>query len=133
MRGLNRFVALGFADADARVGKFLTARSSSAADRYLSTSAVVRVLNKATYLLRDWWQASATGRTLQTITGEWQRQNWAARYEAVAVALLAAAAVHVVLTVISGPRPGWFWLILPALAAAVGIVIIAGSRTSTSP
>jgi hypothetical protein len=131
VRALKRFFAIGFADADAKVGRLLAPRSFSAADRYLSTSAVVRRFDAAARGLRDWWRASATAGTMLALADEWQRQDRAVQYQAVAVALLSAAGVHVLLTVINGPRPGWFWLIVPALASTLAVMILAGSRTRT--
>ena len=127
-----RFFSIGFADADARLGYALAPRSFAAADRYLASSTLVRVVDRATRYLRDWSLASATGQAMQSLWSDWRRQDWQSRYEAAATTLLTAVSVHVVLTLANGPRPGWFWLIVPGMAAALAIVVLAGSRRSSS-
>jgi len=129
MRALRRFLALGLADADARVRESLAARSSAATDEYLARSAVVRTFDTAARRLHAWWLASSTAGTQRALVDEWCRLDRARRYESIAALLLSAVAIHVSLTALNGPRPGWFWLVLPGLAATVAIVILSGLRT----
>jgi hypothetical protein len=45
--------------------------------------------------------------------------------------LLIAAITHITLTMIDGPRPGWFWTLLPGLVIAFALLLLAASRTDT--
>jgi hypothetical protein len=128
---LRKFFAIGLDDADARVAAALAPRSYAAVDRYLWSSVVVRAFDAATVKLREWWLGSTSGQAAAAAAERWRHEGWAARYDAIAIVLLAAIAVHVALTLMQGPRPGWFWLILPALAAAIALILLAGSRTHT--
>jgi hypothetical protein len=132
MRALRRFVVMGLADADARIGELLAARPHAATDEYLARSAVVRTFDAVAGRLRAWWLTSITAGAQRAFVGEWCRLDWARRYESIAVLLLSAVIAHVLLTTVNGPRPGWFWLILPGLAATVAIVILSGLRTRRS-
>jgi hypothetical protein len=129
MRALRRFLAVGFADADARVRELLAARSYAATDVYLGRSAVVRTFDTVARRLHGWWLASMTAGAQRALVDEWCRLDRARRYESIAVLLLSAAVIHVSLATINGPRPGWFRLILPGLAATLAIVILSGLRT----
>jgi hypothetical protein len=128
---LKRFVSIGLRDADARIGYALAPRSFKAVDHYLWNSWVVRTFDRATRMLRQTWLSSATRQTLSGAAEPWRQDRSAARYRSIAIMLLTAAGIHVVLTLAQGPRPGWFWLIVPALAAALAFLILAGSRTRT--
>ena len=132
MRALKRFLVLGLADADTRIGELLAARPYAATDEYLARSAVVRTFDAVAGRLRAWWLASMTAGAQRALVDEWCRLDWARRYESLAALLLSAVIAHVLLTTVNGPRPGWFWLILPGLAATVAIVILSGLRTRRS-
>ena len=133
MNGLTRFLFLGARDADARVAAFLAPRASGAVDRYVMSSFVIRTFDRGTRLLQDWARASIAVRHAQSIDTRWRQRNWVERCEAIALVLLTAVITHVVLTTLNGPPPGWFWLILPGLAAALAVVLLAGSRTPPAP
>ena len=50
----------------------------------------------------------------------------------VAFVLLTAVIAHVALILIQGPRPGWFWIVIPAMAAAFALLVLAGSQSVRS-
>jgi hypothetical protein len=129
VRGLQRFVSRGLADADARVGNALAPRSFKAVDAYLMSSRIVRIVDSMSLHLRDWAVASETATALRSWSNQWQA--WPARYQSIAIALLAAVTIHVALTVANGMRPGWYWMIIPGLAATLAVVILAGSHTQS--
>lgn len=129
MNALTRFFAIGFAEADARWQAVMGPRSFEGVDGYLSASRIVRMFDAATQRLRDWSRASQTGTLLRTWYGQWQEQGWASTYRSIAIGILAAVTIHVVLTVATGPRPGWYWTIIPGLAAVLAVVVLSGSRS----
>ena len=130
--GLARFFRHGAIDADARVAAALAPHNFSAADRYLWTSVVVDRFDRLTHRLRDWWLASEAGRAVLTVAEAWKREHWALRYQTLAIVLLAATAGHVVLTLIQGPRPGWFWLVVPGIVVLFAVLLLIASRFNRS-
>jgi len=130
---LKRFWSAGARDADARLAAVISPQPFEAADRYLRRSAIVAALDRATVALERWWRASRSGQRAAAFadalghTPLWQQQ------QRIAVVLLIAAAVHVTLMMIQGPRPGWFWLIVPAMAALFGLIMIVGARSQQQP
>ena len=131
MSAFTRFFSLGLADADARWARLLRPRSYAAADRYLASSRVVRGIDRATQLMRDWSQASVAWQVYRRFRAGWAQESWSAKSDTLATLLLTAVIVHVGLTSLNGPRPGWFWLIVPGLVALLSVLIIAGTRTGS--
>jgi hypothetical protein len=133
VNALLRFFRLGAADADARVARALAPRVNlDAADAYLHSSFVGRHLDRGTRLLESWWRTSACGRTSTGIAAEWRGERRASRYSALGTLVLIATATHVLLTVLQGPRPGGFWLLIPALAAVFGVLLLTAARAADS-
>ncbi len=128
MKALQRLWTSGAADADARVRRLLAPRSFHAAEAYLRSSAIVTAVDTATRQLQRWAIHSAAGQTLQSLADHARTLDWPARYETLSLVLAAAAGSHVLLMWLNGPRPGWFWLILPALAVTLALVLLTGSR-----
>ena len=129
---LSRFLVRGLRDADERLAAFLQPARYDKADSYLAQSGTVRTFNSFTRVLERWWRASVTRQALTATMDEWRQQGWRSRYEALGLALLMAVTVHVGFTLIEGPRPGWFWLLIPALTAGFALVLLAASRASRS-
>ena len=130
MNSLSRLWQFGARDADQRVARMLAPRSLREAERYLQDSAVVRFLDRITVQLEAWWRASATAQTAATIGRLWSREDWAERYRILGSVLLIAAATHLTLTMIQGPRPGWFWMLIPAMVIAFALLLLAAARTA---
>jgi hypothetical protein len=130
--GLARFVRRGAIDANARLTAALAPRKFSATDRYLWTSVVVDRFDRVTHRLRDWWLASESGGAVLTVAEAWQREHWVLRYQTIAIVLLAATAAHVVLTLIQGARPGWFWLVVPGMVVLLAVPLLIASRAHRS-
>ena len=132
MKALRRFLSDGARDADARLAAALTAPPLDPADSYLHTSAIVRAVDRMTVSLQRSWQSSATGQTLahaaNAFAGEPRRDRWSA----VGLIVLTAVAVHVFLMIVNAPRPGWFWIVIPALAALFGALVLAAARDRRS-
>lgn len=85
-------------------------RALSAADRGVAHSTAARWLRHA----RERWR--------QLPSGLQQR--------AVGVALLTAAVVHVALALWRHTPPGWLWVVIPGVSAAVGVVLLMASTAS---
>jgi hypothetical protein len=131
MNALARFISLGMQDADRRVAAALERPPLDPADRYLKTSAVVMAVDRMTRRLSDWWLPSKAGQALSAMQ-RFAGEPSAARYQRIAFVLLTAAVVHVAVTLINGPRPGWFWMVIPAMATMFAALLLAGSRSSHS-
>lgn len=127
MSGLSRFLSLGMSDADRRVAASLTPRDWTRADEYLKTSAIVRFVDRITQWMHDVAVSSVSGRWLLQASETFSQQDWRERYHQVGVILLTAVIVNLALTAWQGPRPGWFWAVIPMLAGVFAIVVFAAS------
>ena len=130
MNAVRRFIVFGAQDADRRVAAMLTPRPFAAADHYIKASVIVRSADRVGRTLQSLLLSSATVRAATLARAIWEHAHWAERYRAVGVTLLMAVVIHVTLTVIQGPRPGWFWLIIPALTLALASMLLAATRTA---
>ena len=128
MKALTGFYRRGAEDADRRVAAALGPVATDAADRYLQTSRGVRAIDLATRHLRDGWLASETGRALSTAYGALAGAPTAVRHRTIASVLLIAVLSHLGLMLMQGPRPGWFWVVIPAMVAMFAALLLAGSK-----
>jgi hypothetical protein len=129
VNALKRFWSAGARDADARVAAALAPQRFESADRYLRRSAIVDALDRATIALERWWGASSVGQLSSAFAHTFSRTPLRQQRQQIGVVLIVAVAVHITLMMIQGPRPGWFWLIVPAMAALFGLLLMAGSRS----
>lgn len=127
MNAFMRFVTLGMRDADARVAAFLSPGRWNEADAYLRSSVLIGIADRFTERLQQYWSSSESARLLNEVSDEFGRQDWRGRYHALAVVLLTAVGVNVLLTMVQGPRPGWFWAVMPLLVGAFALVLLAAS------
>ena len=98
------------------------------ADRYLRESAITRAIDRATIALAAAWSGS---RTVEAISAALPpASEWAERYRSIGAALAVAVLVHVSLTLMQGPRPGWFWIVIPAMAAFCAAVLLVASSAA---
>jgi len=130
MNALKRFYLFGAEAADRRVAEVLAPPALAATDRYLMESAVVTAVDRITLRLQSWWLASEANRLSSLVRARALREPLAVRRQAVALVILIAVVVHVSLTLMQGAHTGWFWLILPAMAALFASLLLAGSRAS---
>ncbi len=131
MNGVTRFFSLGAQDADRQVAAALAPEPFDHADRYLQTSAVVIALDRVMQRLQDAWFASAAWHWLSGAR-DFSRGPSHDRYPAVAWTLLTATFAHVGLILLQGPRPGWFWMAIPAMVALFAGLLLVASRPSHS-
>ena len=143
MNALSRLWKYGAADADERVARMLAPRSHQEADRYLRSSAVVRFVDRLTVQLESWWKSSVTGQLASTISEQWfhptaqsprgggpgSREGQAERHRTIGLMLLIAAVTHITLSLIQGPSPGGYWLLIPGMVIVFALLLLAASRS----
>lgn len=106
---------------------------AAAGDRRVATVLGTSVLlGVADRLISVVWQAAGESRAA-TLFGR-QSRRWLEltpmeRSMAVGAALLAAAASHVGLMVTHDRPAGWLWLVPPAIAASIGLLLMVWPRT----
>jgi len=132
MNALKRFYLRGAELADRRVAAALARPSLDAVDQYLKSSVVVTALDRMTIHLQDWWQASEAKQLASTIGDRLEREPAATRRQRLASTILIAVSVYLGLTLLQGGSSGWFWMIIPALAALFAAVLLAASRAATT-
>jgi hypothetical protein len=132
MNAILRFWRHGAADADARVARALAPRRFDAADRYLRSSVVVQWLDRVTIGLHGLWQSSAARRAASGIDRLWSDRSRPARHRAAGALMLTAAVIHIALTLMQGARPGMYWLVVPGIVIALGVLFLLASRATDS-
>ena len=126
-----RLFRSGMRDADTRIAKTLAPQSSTAVDRYLASSLAIGTIDR---LLQRWsavWPRSITYRRLIAPMGLARNGKWMERYEFLGWTLLIAAMTHVALTMAQGPRPGWYWVVIPSMAIGFGTLLLTASRSAS--
>jgi hypothetical protein len=126
-----RLFRSGMRDADTRIAKALAPRPSTAVDRYLASSLAIGTIDR---LLQRWsavWPRSITYRRLIAPLGLGRNGKWMERYEFLGWTLLIAAITHVALTMARGPRPGWYWIVIPSMAIGFGVLLLAGAHSAS--
>lgn len=123
MSELRRFFSLGAQEIDRRVGAALTRPRLDGADRYLRESTIARAIDRVTTTLAMAWSQSRSVATCTALLTA--RHDWVDSFQSIGVPLAVAVLVHVLLTLMQGARPGWFWLVVPALTAFFAAVLLA--------
>jgi hypothetical protein len=88
--------------------------------RVLEDSTIVRTIERGARAVRTWAagsQAAAAGRRCSAVAATWPGPL-----------LLSAALTHIGLMVVVARPVSWMWAILPSLAVAIGLVLVAFSR-----
>jgi len=100
-------------------------------DQYLASSVTIRTIDQ---LLQRWpavWPGSIAYRTLIAPLGLARNATWIQRYQSLGWMLLIAALTHMALTMAQGPRPGWYWIVIPAMAMAFGGLLLTASHSAS--
>lgn len=132
MSGLGEFWRRGAEDADRRVAGFLAPGPFGAADRYLKSSVVVQRIDRLTRRLWSLASGSRAMRAASALRQAWARAGWRDRYQAIGLVLIVAVGVHLAAILLRGQESGWFWMIVPALAAIFALILLAASRATPS-
>lgn len=127
MNQFMRFLSAGMTDADRRVADALASPPLRDTDRYLRSSALVRLADRITVKLHDWWNESAAGQVVDMIGAPIAGRDSIERYQTIGAVLLTAVGVHLALTIAHGPRQGWFWTVVPGMVAAFAAVLLTAS------
>jgi hypothetical protein len=131
MSAFARFISNGLAEADRRVATALSTPELADADRYLFDSVIVRTIDSITMRVQGWWAASAARGYTLNFGEAFGGSSWADRYQSIAAILMTAVTVHVVLTLMQGPRPGWFWIVIPSMAAVFAAFALVAARSKS--
>ena len=133
--GLWRFVRVGTGDAVRSLARLTDrvgpdeAGVAGVIESSATITAVARVLSHLqvaahTSVIAMAWSAQWTA---------WREQSPADRTRSTGVAFLAAAGVHLGLSLWRRPVAGWLWLVVPALAAAFGaLMVVAPARAQSA-
>jgi len=98
----------------------------------LESSAIVRRADRAVQLAATEIRSSLVAATMRGAAAAWFAVTPAGRRFSIGLTLVVAALVNVVLTSVTGSIPGWLWMVIPGLAAAIGAVMMmsgAAART----
>lgn len=101
--------------------------SPPAALAILESSFVVRLGGRVITAISQASGQSALLAPARTARAAWQAQPVAIKQRALGIALIAAAATYGALATWKQDPPGWVWMIVPGLAMAIGLVLIAAS------
>jgi hypothetical protein len=127
---LTRVVREGAREADRRVARWLSPAPSTETDRYLASSWVVRRVDAACRTLWSWWLHSRSASLLSAGATAWSTAERAVRVRAAGLTLVIAVIAHVAMMMAQGPRDGWVWLVLPATAGAIGVMLLVAAGTN---
>lgn len=122
---IRRFVVRGLRDAEVRLRRITRPDPAMEAEvvGVVEQSAVVRGLNAALLWVRA---SGGSSIVVATVSRLWEQTAGAPHMRRLAgVVLLTAAVVHVLMMAAVGGAPGWLWLIVPGLAAAAGLLLLA--------
>jgi hypothetical protein len=92
------------------------------------------LLGAASRAIAAIWNAAAQSRTVaacERTYAEWRGVPIGDRRLATSTVLVAAAATHVLLAATSETQAGWMWLVLPAAALSVALMVVLTSRAAT--
>jgi len=126
MNAITRFLRFGMDDADRRVAALLSPPELDCTDRYLKGSAVVSAIDRMTCRPRAWWAESSGAQFAAAIGRMFSQSSLNDRARDCGECLLTGVAAHVTLTILNGVRPGWFWIVIPAMAALFATLLLAG-------
>jgi hypothetical protein len=90
----------------------------------LASSALVRRADRAVQLTAKVIRSSAAADTLRRAAAAWSVGRSARRRFSIGLILVVASVVNVGLTTATGSVPGWLWMVIPGLAAAIGAVMM---------
>jgi hypothetical protein len=123
--GLWRFLKAGTADGVARLARVVRVEppDDRAVAAACASSAIFGGIDRFVALLHRAWSDSRTARILDPCHRSWEARPIAARNRSIGIALLAASATDAALASWRRPAAGWLWLVVPALAAAFGLLM----------
>lgn len=129
---IRQFFRDGFSDAEQRLaGITLGAPADDPrVTQVITASRAVGAVGRVLGIVGAAAESSAFVAAGREAVERWRHLAPPAQRLAGGVTLMTAAAVHVSLTLWRGITPGWLWLILPGMAAAVGGLLLAASGSA---
>ena len=105
--------------------------NQNAAIAILRSSAIVRAVSRVIEAVERAARQSSSQRLWLELTGAWRRADRAVRLQSIGTALVTAVVVHIAL-LLGRPLPGWRGLVVPAIALAQGLLLLAASPRTPS-
>ena len=96
-------------------------------DSFLQRSAVFSAIDRAVAGLYRAGQSSRILERVRPLARSWDSAAPARRRMVAGVILSSAAASHLSLMALNAAPPGWYWMILPGIALAIGATLVASS------
>lgn len=126
---MTRLVNLMLRDAERRAARLTEPeqRDDRRVSAVLNGSAAVALVTGAVRRLSRTAEMSQANAIAQRAFNRWQSLAWMRQRARLGTVLLVAVGVHLALRIWQEPDPGWLWLIVPATAAAIGVLLIVGS------
>ena len=108
-----------------------TVINQNAAIGILRSSAIVRVASRMIETVDRAARQSASHAIWSGVTAAWRRSDRATRRRSIGIALVTAVVVHIAL-LLGQPLPGWRGFVVPAIALAQGLLLLAASQRTAS-
>lgn len=106
-------------------GQAMTSRLAAAAD----ASLIARSLRAVASGFQSAYPGSAVAVAATRVVGYWSANSRFERRRWTGITLVTAAVVHASLRVVEGSATGWLWLIIPGIAMAQGLLLVAASAS----
>ena len=131
MTSFKRFVESGLEDAERRIADRVPppVRDHPLVIDVVASSSIARVFLRGAGLLGVAAGSSVAARFTRQLIETWRGADWRARYRSSGATLVIAVLVHVLLLWLQGLPAGWLWSIIPAMIAAIGIVLMLSARS----
>jgi hypothetical protein len=135
MSGIARFLSAGLADIDRRIGRVTApdVTHESWLLQVLASGALAGLVVRVADVGRRAAASSKMFAWARDVAQPWQHTPSGVRRQALGRVIFVATAVHVALVLWAGAPPGWWWLILPGVAATVAIVLQIGALERQRP
>ena len=126
MSSLKRFLEVGLDELETRFSQRLPlpVRDHPLAIAVVASSSLGRCLSRSVRVLAIAAESSVAARFMRSVSDAWTKAHARARHQSFGVALVVAVLVHVLLLWLRGLPPGWLWSIVPAITAAIGVVLM---------
>ena len=134
MSTLERFIENGLKDAETRLTRRMPppVRDHPLAIEVVASSAIGGFVARSVHLLRVAAESSVAARLMRSVTSAWRTAGRRERHASLGLGLMVAVLVHVFLLWLRGLPVGWVWSIVPAILAAIGIVLTVSARSPGS-
>ena len=105
--------------------------NQDAAIGILRSSAIIRVVSRLIETVERAAHQSSSRVIWSELAGRWRSFDRAVRLRSIGIALITAVVVHIGL-LLNQPLPGWRGFVVPAIALAQGLLLMAVSPRTTA-